>query len=445
MGKLTFEEFDKFGRKPFAKRLTTVITKFSQFHDEAYVLSLNAKYGAGKTTFLKMWQSYLEEKDYKVIYINAWETDFDDEPLIPIISTLLDAIDEGYYSENIKTALQKTLGAAIFAANNFINHHTGLDIKNALKEGKDKYTQEIGEDLYKEYSYKKLAYETLHKELKNYLGEIKQPLIIFVDELDRVRPDYSVRFLEAIKHIFSLQGICFVLAVNREQLKASVKQLYGDIDFENYYLRFVTRETDLPEITKIELDPFIDLQLSKLDDEKGKYEIAQSNNLEELKDFIKTISRAFSLTPRQIETLCRTFAQVTSVPNQEKTAAQVPLQATIILCALLIADRETYKKIGEGTMPVDELHEYFKSLDYSHPPYNENERYVILTVLACYMRNDKDLLNNIGNIGKQYLPGERNAKEFVQYLASINEFIHTPDQSRFQSLYSKIEEWKEFF
>jgi hypothetical protein len=79
-GEITFDDFDKFQRKDFADRLTTVISTFYPFHDEVFVLSLNAKFGNGKTTFLKMWQHQLEQTGYQTIFINAWETDFDDEP-----------------------------------------------------------------------------------------------------------------------------------------------------------------------------------------------------------------------------------------------------------------------------------------------------------------------------------------------------------------------------
>ncbi|MCA9465118.1 MAG: hypothetical protein KC643_06695 [Nitrospira sp.] len=70
---LTFQSFDKFQRKQFADRLTTVIAKFYLFHDEAFALSLNAKFGSGKTTFLKMWQNQLKEDDFTVMdFLRIW-------------------------------------------------------------------------------------------------------------------------------------------------------------------------------------------------------------------------------------------------------------------------------------------------------------------------------------------------------------------------------------
>ena len=52
-------------------------------------LFLTGKAGTGKTTFVKMWQQYLNNASYKTLYFNAWENDFDSSPLVAIMSELL--------------------------------------------------------------------------------------------------------------------------------------------------------------------------------------------------------------------------------------------------------------------------------------------------------------------------------------------------------------------
>ena len=42
-----------------------------------------------------------------------------------------------------------------------------------------------------------------------------RPLIVVIDELDRCRPSYAVELLEVAKHLFAVDRIVFVLAVNR--------------------------------------------------------------------------------------------------------------------------------------------------------------------------------------------------------------------------------------
>lgn len=98
----------------------------------------------------------------------------------------------------------------------------------------------------------------------------------------------------------------------------------------------------------------------------------------------------------------RYFSQVTAVPNKKKAAKTSWIEASIILCALFIKDRSIYKRIGAGAIPVSELCEYFKALDYSHPPQNHSERYIIHTVLACHMRDNEKLLNEIADAILEY-------------------------------------------
>ena len=225
----TFASFDAFNRKPFADRLTKAITAFYPFTDGAYVLGLNARFGSGKTTFLRMWQHDLCSQDYKVIYLNAWDTDFDEDPIIAIASALLEEISPETNTEKVRSALKGVLCAASVMANQAVAGLTGVNIhetmdavKTSLEESDQK---SIGEKIYQQYEFKKKSYAELKRKLTEYANELDaKPLIIMVDELDRVRPNYAIRFLEAIKHIFSVPGICFGECLKRHRLWYEVAQ-----------------------------------------------------------------------------------------------------------------------------------------------------------------------------------------------------------------------------
>ena len=59
------------------------------------------------------------------------------------------------------------------------------------------------------------------------------PMFVFVDELDRCRPNFAIELLEGIKHLFGINGVCFVVATNMAQLSESVKAIYG-VNFDGY-------------------------------------------------------------------------------------------------------------------------------------------------------------------------------------------------------------------
>ena len=96
--KITFEEFDKLSLKPFAERLVSFVTTEHRFVEGALVVSLEAPFGSGKSTFLTMLSNLLdsypqEEKPFAlVVRLNAWESDFGEDPVLAIVSGITDAI-----------------------------------------------------------------------------------------------------------------------------------------------------------------------------------------------------------------------------------------------------------------------------------------------------------------------------------------------------------------
>ncbi len=67
-----------------AVALTSVITGYA----DGFVLSLNNPWGTGKTTFVKMWRAHLEKEGFTTLYFNAWENDYDANPMVALMSEL---------------------------------------------------------------------------------------------------------------------------------------------------------------------------------------------------------------------------------------------------------------------------------------------------------------------------------------------------------------------
>jgi hypothetical protein len=88
------------------------------------------------------------------------------------------------------------------------------------------------------------------EELKNFIEKKveKKPLIFFIDELDRCRPNYAVEVLEQVKHFFNVPGIVFVLSIDKEQMVNAIKGFYGNesINGHEYLRRFIDLEYVIP-------------------------------------------------------------------------------------------------------------------------------------------------------------------------------------------------------
>lgn len=236
------------------KKLENFISIEKFFVSESLVIGLDARFGSGKSTFLKMWRNRLattevNEKKQLVISVNAWDDDYCGDPLVSLISALIDAFGED--SQDAKPLKDAAKDVGWFLAglgNQVVSKFTGIDVVAAgdLAEKKKVENQEVPGSFFDLYSSKRKALHALKNAIRAAV-EKESGILIMVDELDRCRPDYAISYLETIKHVFDVRGMTFVLAVDRRQLECSAKAAFGaDLDFPEYFRKFVQREVPLP-------------------------------------------------------------------------------------------------------------------------------------------------------------------------------------------------------
>lgn len=88
-------EHDKLWRKSEIESLTNLF----ELVDNQMVLAINSPWRTGKTTFLRIWESFLKSNDelkskYEVIYFNAWENDDCLDPLVSIMGEMKESIEK---------------------------------------------------------------------------------------------------------------------------------------------------------------------------------------------------------------------------------------------------------------------------------------------------------------------------------------------------------------
>ncbi len=237
---------DLLDRKEKAEVLTSLISNI----DGPCTMAVDAAWGAGKTTFLKMWAQYLRNKEFPVVEFNAWETDASGDPLVALTAEITgqlkgtaDTSRLDQVSTQAKELIKKLAPGLIRFGTSFVPI-AGAEMGHTFSA----YAEEVLTSHQEAKQSTKQFNESL-QELANALWEAKnqKPIIILIDELDRCRPTYAIELLETAKHIFGVDRVVFVLAVNREQLAHSVKTLYGsEFDSEGYLRRFFDIDFRLP-------------------------------------------------------------------------------------------------------------------------------------------------------------------------------------------------------
>ena len=244
----------------FLKMLTTIEGHFS--------ISIDGKWGSGKTFFIKqcemvlnvldgensldseksskilhssiLSQNNLREslKKQKCVYFDAWANDSYGTPLIALLNTLINNQNLLKIAdlEKLKSTLKKI-------GEKFLSEKIGFDVSLFDQVIQRKEIQDFQEQL------------DLHEYIENVINSLiedGQRLNIFIDELDRCNPRFAVKLLEEIKHYFLLDNITFIFSTNIEELSKTVNKFYGnEFSGDKYLNRFFDLSLSIPEIDQV--------------------------------------------------------------------------------------------------------------------------------------------------------------------------------------------------
>jgi hypothetical protein len=256
INEITFGFRDEFKRKQIAENL---IKLFNSEIDTSPTV-VDGVWGSGKTEFCHKLKNLIKSQsaDSHVIYVDAFQADHADEPLITILADIIKILPD---NDNKKTLKEKALpfvkimmkeSAKAGVSWAFRKDFEALNdsVKDGLESTINEFIDISADLILKEHIELNENLEALKSILKKISNEKK--IYIFVDELDRCRPNYTIRVLEVIKHIFDIENIQIILSVNKNQLKSSIQHSYGqNIDADKYFDKFVKLSVSLPNETKV--------------------------------------------------------------------------------------------------------------------------------------------------------------------------------------------------
>lgn len=232
--------------------------------EDSSSIALDGNWGSGKTFFVKQVKMVMdtfndvvitdfpnEKEDIKQkwndiqksrkeveiepqvsVYYDAWLNDNDNDPILSLVYDILRNVNTNYsFKEDVKF---------LKIAGSIAGLITGRDVNRLIESFKR------GDQL-SEIRVEKDLNSLIDEFLDSLLVERGNRLVIFIDELDRCKPNYAVQLLERIKHYFSNDKITFVFSTNTKELQHTIKGHYGN-DFDSYkYLdRFFDLRVPLP-------------------------------------------------------------------------------------------------------------------------------------------------------------------------------------------------------
>lgn len=181
-------------------------------------------------------------------------------------------------------------------------------------------------------------------------------LVIFIDELDRCKPDYAIRFLERIKHYFDDDRVTFVFAVSLSQLQSTVKSYYG---LECNATRYLDKFFDLRiTLRSIDLESFMNQQL-----DVGGSLIFEDVLIEAAKYFNFSLREA-ERYGRMMKIASGAIKRCSGVFPDGRAKLFAACYIVPIMLALQMYDMELYNKFMTGHEPAPMVHKESQMINH---------------------------------------------------------------------------------
>ncbi len=378
------------------------------------VLAIDAPWGAGKTTFLKMLARHLRNQEFPVVEFNAWETDFTNDPFLALSEELTAALREyvaarrGGRIDRVKIyklrkaatdVLRRAVPGAIRVAtagildvNPIMEKEVGLALASYAQQRLSAYL-----DTRASLTTFRASLEELAKELAATNSD--RPLIVVIDELDRCRPSYAVELLETAKHFFSVDHVVFVLAVNRSELAHSVCAIYGsDFDAPGYLRRFFDVDFRLPDADRQRL-------LDEILERAG----LRGDNGDIIKYWLQAFFVASDLSLRKVAQSIHRLGLVFASLRSDSPSLAFAATMALVMRTL---DRDLYWAFARGEIEERKALEFLRSHAPGLTPGHDVYLEAAIIVASLEIRNPRGYLETVQPSGlwKEYLTAAQKAE-----------------------------------
>jgi hypothetical protein len=380
-----FTRCDPFSRKSTAETLWNI----SKLADDGLIVALDAPWGFGKSFFLRQFKKYVATQGSACIVFDAFKNDLSDDAFSSIAGELLRELQALKNKPEKTIDKLKSMGAKVgrfaakggarlalgYATAGLLNYASiasflkNNDQDNALEKGIVDISEAATDGVLKAAfsahadsaenvtSLREILNECVQAlQLEN--SEENEPHLFFIiDELDRCRPSFAIDTIEVVKHLYSAENITFIISADFDQLRASVKQCYGqDIDAHKYLHKFFDILVNFPVKTNQDISIYSAYK-SKVISYFDESELT-INGVDYVLDSFVHMAESRHISIREFQRMCQYL--IISIANGGHFTTFPPVIAA--LCATKVLNPALYQKLISKRGSVQELIEFF-SLD----------------------------------------------------------------------------------
>jgi hypothetical protein len=217
----------------------TVLANASLGTPGPFTIGIFGEWGTGKTSLMRMIGEQLDRDEVVTVWFNAWQYEKEENPLIPLVGTIIQEIErKKAFTNTLKDAgkgLLRSLRAIAYgfsaSAEVEVPGFAKLEAGFVAKDMIERETLLTPDPLIERSLYYH-AFETLSKAPLPSGARV----VVLIDDLDRCFPDKAIRLLESIKLVLAQRGFIFIIGVARSVIEGYLEHRYekeyGLVGFE---------------------------------------------------------------------------------------------------------------------------------------------------------------------------------------------------------------------
>ena len=250
---------DHLSRQPFITLLKNIIANQSN-NKNGFSVAIDGDWGSGKTWILDALESQLPNDEYLIFHYNAWENDFYEEPLVALLSVMLESLRQIKKVKEIGSRAN-VVSSSILALSKIVGVITekklGVNLSDTFDAIKNTNAALHDAALTDEDFNTLLPLSNALKQVRKVLSELNSDfkIILVVDELHRCLHEYAIKVLERLHPVCNNMQVFQIISIDIFNLADSICKVFG-----KNFLK-TTPEHNIMQFVDSYLQKFIDISI----------------------------------------------------------------------------------------------------------------------------------------------------------------------------------------
>lgn len=381
---------DIFNRRSYAKLLLNKIyysfysnNSQEQIAKHSFVIHIGEHYGQGKTSFLMMLEEEIKE-EIPVVYIKfePWLCDTELGIIQEFFSTFRECV--GKYLPKIDNTVKEYI-FLLLSSIGYSNSGFSLNLQNVIKKSN------------------RTLKET-HDKIRDELQKIDRPVIISIDDVDRLQSKELMMVLKIIRDTADFPNVFYIVAADNIHLKKMLNIQHID-DAETYLEKFFNLEFQLPANENIAFNELVKIL-------REKFMVLQIQDIENCLQKIINVPHIKDVFPNMRDVYRFTNAYFLSIDSM-RDVKEIDIFDLFLLTVIQLHDMEYYVQLRDNSLNILNVMRYGNDIILT---WKEN-----LNIVKA--RNDQDIKKHLKRIEvkKSGVDSQKNEEEKEQRIALFRE------------------------